>query len=233
MAADIAAYGIGAVDSQVMPGGGGKSVAFASRTLTSSERNYAPIGKESLGKQAVQHDQHAGQVVRVHHLRSGDNWIPGVVLKQLGPVSYLVDVGEGRAWKRHIDHLKVRDLPEPDNSELTPQVEAEPDLSLPTPDTADIPGAVMPAIGNPPGVGTETATLAIPPIGSSAPSSGVRHCYPSRHHQPLRSFVDIHLVFVVHRTACSDTCVTVRCIHVIAFMLVREECGIANHCYVS
>ncbi len=72
----------------------------------------------------------------------GDNWIPGVILKQLGPVSFLVDVGEGRTLKRHLDH-KVRDLPDP-VSDLVPEevpirgavlepVVVEPNLNTPIP----------------------------------------------------------------------------------------------------
>ena len=68
--------------------------------------------KQSLHKD--QHDQHArsrsleaGQPVMVKNLLSGDSWIPGVVLEQLGPVSFLVNVGEGRTciWKRHLESL--------------------------------------------------------------------------------------------------------------------------------
>ena len=46
----------------------------------------------------------------VKNLLSGDMWIPGVVVQQSGPLTFLVDVGEGRVWKRHIDHLKLREL---------------------------------------------------------------------------------------------------------------------------
>ena len=68
-----------------------------------------------MNKQADQvshHNQHAKarhfsieQNVMVRNKRPGKKWAPGVIKKQLGPLTFLVEVEKGILWKRHIDHL--------------------------------------------------------------------------------------------------------------------------------
>ena len=74
--------------------------------------------EQRQAKQKERHDQHArlrtlqvGQAVMAKNFGPGDSWLRGVVARQLGPVTYLVNLTGGRLWKRHLDHLKELSTP--------------------------------------------------------------------------------------------------------------------------
>ena len=47
----------------------------------------------------------AGSQIKVRNYRGDTKWIPGTVLKKFGPVTYSVDIRDGRTVKRHLDQL--------------------------------------------------------------------------------------------------------------------------------
>ena len=85
---------------------------------------------EKQAQQKEQHNAHAcerklgiGQAVMARAFSSSTRWLPGVVTRQIGPLTYLIQLTDGTVWRRHIDQLRARgDVPE----SLTEQ---EPELS--------------------------------------------------------------------------------------------------------
>lgn len=66
----------------------------------------------------------------VKNFGSGPDWVPGTIAQKLGPLTYIVDVSEGRVWKRHVDHIK--ELP----TRQVPDVETEVELDFDIPRTS-------------------------------------------------------------------------------------------------
>ena len=87
-------------------------------------------------------------------------WMPGVLQRQLGSVSFMVGLVDGRLWKRHIDHLRLR---RPDEDSIPAREQRE--VELPWPPCHDKrsqrhPGAVAPT-----GMTVDSETTVVPPSG--------------------------------------------------------------------
>ena len=46
------------------------------------------------------------QSVVVKNFCTGPTWVPGVIVQQLGPLTYMIEVSERKFWKHHVDHVK-------------------------------------------------------------------------------------------------------------------------------
>lgn len=76
--------------------------------------------------QKVNHDMHSkqrdfnvGDLVYTRNFAHGPKWTPGQVIFTRGPLSYDIELTDGRIWKRHVDHVRGRvdktpDDPNPD-----------------------------------------------------------------------------------------------------------------------
>jgi len=95
----------------------------------------------------------------------------------LGPVSFEVELTDGRTVRRHQDQIRKR------TDESVIPVESEDD------DVFISPGVTLPTAVSDSGAGTERT------VSSSSPSERVTeqlHRYPSRHHKPPARYADLY-----------------------------------------
>ena len=71
--------------------------------------------QQSQERQKTHHDQHVqsrtfqvGDEVYVVNHRGSPKWLPGVVVKLLGPLNLIVKVKDGQEVRYHVDHVRVR-----------------------------------------------------------------------------------------------------------------------------
>ena len=114
-----------------------------------------------------------GQSVMVKNFRSGPNWVPGEIIQALGPLTYLVDVGHGQFWKRHIDHLRnyaPRHLPETYHTEPEGEIDIDISSSAESGSAQSVPVVTPTLTPTVPDAGSASATTAeatsptVPPI---------------------------------------------------------------------
>ncbi len=65
--------------------------------------------------QKRQHDRHSrvrnllpGEAVMVRDFRHKNEWIPGIIVNKIGPVSYSIRTNCGTVVRRHVDHVTKR-----------------------------------------------------------------------------------------------------------------------------
>ena len=68
------------------------------------------------GMQKAQHNTKAketkytiGESVMAKNYHNSPKWVPGVIVEQLGTLTFLVQIDNGMFWKRHVDQLCGRE----------------------------------------------------------------------------------------------------------------------------
>ena len=60
------------------------------------------------------------------NFRPGREYLPGVVVQRLGPLTFLVEVKDGLLWRRHVDHLKpLQESPSTESTSFSNEAEPE------------------------------------------------------------------------------------------------------------
>ena len=62
------------------------------------------------GKRSVSRSLYMGDPVRIINFskHAKDKWLPGVVTDKHGPLTYLITLDDGRIFRRHLDHIRLR-----------------------------------------------------------------------------------------------------------------------------
>ncbi len=128
-----------------------------------------------------------GQTVMARKYSGKDKWLPGIVRARTGPLSYEIEVGSNRIWRRHIDQLRDSSVKLNDQSNNTANIGREEiDAAEPRPELGETAQNIAPAeeIVTDPDI--ELAT--IPPVvqqeEASRATTGFEQRYPTRSHQP-------------------------------------------------
>ena len=95
--------------------------------------------EDRQSKQKKQHDERAcvqklvvGEEVYVRNYHGGEKWLPGVIEKRTGPVSFLVKLSDGRDRRCHQDQVRKRTV-RVDAPLQTPDLEGVSDVLAPSP----------------------------------------------------------------------------------------------------
>ena len=171
------------------------SMLFLSRSLRTRLDLLVPdVGsrvRTNQGKQKDYHDRHCrvrsftvGQHVWTRNFREGPQWLEGVIVDCLGPVSYMVRVKTGDLWKRHVDHIRsglnppLMSPPQGSEQDVTEQTSSFPSQS--TQDHQNDTASQPTAAGPPETVSGPTQRSA----SSAAAQSSESRRYPIRSRQP-------------------------------------------------
>ena len=76
-------------------------------------------GRRSWYQHAHSRELYLGQRVMAQGPPPQLQWLPGTIIQQTGPVSYVIKITDGRLWKRHADQIRGM-LDSPENSSTQP-----------------------------------------------------------------------------------------------------------------
>ena len=144
--------------------------------------------KEAHDRRAQDREWFVGQSVMARNLRPGPDWVSGVIVERLGPLSYLIETESHQYWKRHADQLKAVD-PSPLTSTEFDRI-PDWDCAVPTatPEAATVPVAATPVDTT----AEATTPQPRPPeesaSGSATASTDTARRYPVRARQAVERY---------------------------------------------
>ena len=108
-------------------------------------------------RQKTYHNAHSkarefspGTKIYVQNFGAGSQWLSGEVLEKRGPLSYLVKLSDGRLFRRHVDHMRIRTTEDEVSLELDPSPWLDVMVPLTDPSAASPTAPVQPTTPLPP-----------------------------------------------------------------------------------
>ena len=151
------------------------------------EQNVA----EKQRKQQFDHDKYSrvhqfsdGEKVFVKNQGRGETWLPGHIIESSGPVSFKVQLQDGRTISRHQDHLRKRFTEDPEQSDI-PLSEDDMDIAIGASETTTTTSATSSEQDR-----TQVGQGTLPTVEQDSetvtplPESAVTRRYPSRTRKP-------------------------------------------------
>ena len=86
-----------------------------------------------------------GEEVFLRNFGQGERWLPGHIRAQTGPLSFEIQLHDGRTCIRHMDHIRKRGDWSDQSAELADDEDTPrplKDVTTTSPDTSDTPGAI-------------------------------------------------------------------------------------------
>ena len=74
--------------------------------VASGARDHQAEQKKHHDVRARERELPLGSTVTYKDSKNPSQWLPGVVVKQRGPVSYLVKLNTGQVWRKHVDQIR-------------------------------------------------------------------------------------------------------------------------------
>ena len=78
-----------------------------------------------------------GESVFAKNYASGEKWLPGTIASRKGPVSFEVELSNGRKCRRHQDQLRKRVVEEQDDTSETDDLDVTWDIDVDQPETVE------------------------------------------------------------------------------------------------
>ena len=130
-----------------------------------------------------------GDTVFVKNFGSGCQWLPGKILDVSGPVSFRVQLEDGRQRRCHQDHLRLREVEGAMSSDMS-QIAPEDSILISPTTTSESRDPVMTSVssGTPPEVGPPTEQTESPTTTSQPSASPSAQRYPRRNRKPRDHF---------------------------------------------